>query len=164
MLPHFLSHGSGPASVIHPFCEKAHQGTRENTNMPISCMIAMHKHLELKNIQTLQPNSNTNPKNFWSCSAHREKTGNDKMMGDKVKGQWETRSNGRETKQRGKQKTLYSQRKFRRSNFRLYWKLPLGLAASMFDSRDVLQHRCETWKILAGRNYAKWCVFTKFRG
>ena len=52
-----------------------------------------------------------------------------------------------------------SQRKFRSSNFRLYWKLPVGLAASMFDSRDVLQHRCETWEILAGRNCAKCCVF-----
>ena len=41
------------------------------------------------------------------------------------------------------------QRKFRSSNFRLYWKLPVGLAASMFDSRDVL----------AGRNCAKCCVF-----
>ena len=51
------------------------------------------------------------------------------------------------------------QRKFRSSNFRLYWKLPIGLAASMFDSRDVLQHRCETWEILAGRNCAKRCVF-----
>ena len=30
-----------------------------------------------------------------------------------------------------------NQRKFRSSNFRLYWKLPLGLAASMLDSRDV---------------------------
>ena len=42
-----------------------------------------------------------------------------------------------------------NQRKFRSSNFRLYWKLPVGLAASMFDSRDVL----------AGRNCAKCCVF-----
>ena len=44
---------------------------------------------------------------------------------------------------------LTYQRKFRSSNFRLYWKLPVGLAASMFDSRDVL----------AGRNCAKCCVF-----
>ena len=51
------------------------------------------------------------------------------------------------------------QRKFRSSNFRLYWKLPVGLAASMFDSRDVLQRRCETWEMLAGRNCAKCCVF-----
>ena len=43
----------------------------------------------------------------------------------------------------------HSQRKFRSSNFRLYWKLPVALAASMFDSRDVL----------AGRNCAKCCVF-----
>ena len=42
------------------------------------------------------------------------------------------------------------QRKFRSSNFRLYWKLPVALAASMFDSRDVL----------AGRNCAKCCVFS----
>ena len=42
-----------------------------------------------------------------------------------------------------------NQRKFRSSNFRLYWKLPVALAASMFDSRDVL----------AGRNCAKCCVF-----
>ena len=41
------------------------------------------------------------------------------------------------------------QRKFRSSNFRLYWKLPVALAASMFDSRDVS----------AGRNCAKCCVF-----
>ena len=41
------------------------------------------------------------------------------------------------------------QRKFRSSNFRLYWKLPVALAASMFDSRDVL----------AGRNCAKCYVF-----
>ena len=33
------------------------------------------------------------------------------------------------------------QRKFRSSNFRLYWKLPVALAASMFDSRDVLAGR-----------------------
>ena len=55
--------------------------------------------------------------------------------------------------------TVYNQRKFRSSNFRLYWKLPVGLAASMFDSRDALQHRCEIWEILAGRNCAKCCVF-----
>ena len=42
---------------------------------------------------------------------------------------------------------IFYQRKFRSSNFRLYWKLPVGLAASMFDSRDVL----------AGRNCAKCC-------
>ena len=54
---------------------------------------------------------------------------------------------------------VYNQRKFRSSNFRLYWKLPVGLAASMFDRRDVLQRRCETWEILAGRNCAKRCVF-----
>ena len=30
------------------------------------------------------------------------------------------------------------------SNFRLYWKLPAGLAASIFYSRDVLQRRCAT--------------------
>ena len=52
------------------------------------------------------------------------------------------------------------QRKFRSSNFRLFWKLPPGLAASMLDSRDVLQRRCETWEILAGRNCAKCCVFS----
>ena len=40
-----------------------------------------------------------------------------------------------------------------------YWKLPVGLAASILDSRDVLQHRCETREILAGRNCAKGCVF-----
>ena len=57
-----------------------------------------------------------------------------------------------------KQNQVYYQRKFWSSNFQLYWKLPLGLAASMFDSRDVLQHRCETWEILAGRNCAKCCV------
>ena len=44
---------------------------------------------------------------------------------------------------------LSYQRKFRSSNFRLYWKLPVGFPASMFDSRDVL----------AGRNCAKCCVF-----
>ena len=55
---------------------------------------------------------------------------------------------------------MFNQRKFKSSNFRLYWRLPLGLAAtSMFDSTDVLQHRCETWEILAGRNCAKCCVF-----
>ena len=54
---------------------------------------------------------------------------------------------------------LNYQRKFRSFNFRLYRKLPLGLVASMLDSRDVLQHRCETWEILAGRNCAKCCVF-----
>ena len=54
---------------------------------------------------------------------------------------------------------LTYQRKFRSSNFRLYWKLPVGRAASMLDSRDVLQRRCETWEILAGRNGAKCCVF-----
>ena len=32
---------------------------------------------------------------------------------------------------------LHNQRKFRSSNFRLYWKLPVALAASMF-----LQQRC----------------------
>ena len=53
-----------------------------------------------------------------------------------------------------------SQRKFRNFNFGLYWKLPIGLAASMFDSRDVLQHRCETWEIFAGRNCAKCYVFS----
>ena len=46
-------------------------------------------------------------------------------------------------------KSKTHQRKFRSSNFRLYWKLPVALAASMFDSRDVL----------AGRNCAKCCVF-----
>ena len=56
-------------------------------------------------------------------------------------------------------KNVTGQRRFRSSNFRLYWKLPVGLAASMLDSRDVLQHRCETWEILAGRNCAKGCVF-----
>ena len=44
---------------------------------------------------------------------------------------------------------IYHQRKFRSSNFRLYWKLPVALAASMFDRRDVL----------AGRNCAKCYVF-----
>ena len=42
----------------------------------------------------------------------------------------------------------YDQRKFRSSNFRLYWKLPVGLAASMLDRRDVGQKRCctaQTW-------------------
>ena len=56
------------------------------------------------------------------------------------------------------------QRKFRSSNFRLYWKLPVGLAASTLDRRDVLQHGCETWEILAGRNCTKCCVFPYFRG
>ena len=47
----------------------------------------------------------------------------------------------------------FYQRKFRSSNFRLYWKLPVGLAASMFDSRDVLQHRCEKfWRVGIARN------------
>ena len=54
---------------------------------------------------------------------------------------------------------MYRQRKFRSSNFRLYWNLPVGLAGSMLDSRDVLQRRCGTWEILAGRNCAKCCVF-----
>ena len=45
--------------------------------------------------------------------------------------------------------TWYNQRKFRSSNFRLYWKLPVGLAASMFDRRNAL----------AGRNCPKCCVF-----
>ena len=45
---------------------------------------------------------------------------------------------------------IHNQRKFRSSNFRLYWKLPVALAASMFDSRDVS----------AGRNCAKRCVFS----
>ena len=57
-----------------------------------------------------------------------------------------------------------AKRKFRSSNFRLYWKLPLGLAASMLDSRDVLQHRCATGEILAGRTRAKCCVLPKFCG
>ena len=55
---------------------------------------------------------------------------------------------------------IYHQRKFKHSNFRLYWKLLLGLAASMFDSREVSQHRFETWEILAGRNCARCCVFS----
>ena len=54
---------------------------------------------------------------------------------------------------------IYIQRKFRSSNFRLYWKLPVALAASMFDSRDVVQRRCETGEILAGRHCAKCGVF-----
>ena len=57
------------------------------------------------------------------------------------------------------QQVKHNQRKFRSSNFRLYWKLLVGLAASMLDSRNVLQRRCETWEILAGRNCAKRCVF-----
>ena len=51
----------------------------------------------------------------------------------------------------------FCQRKFRSFNFRLYWKLPLGLAAPMLDSRDVLQHKCETGEIWAGRNCEMLC-------
>ena len=39
-----------------------------------------------------------------------------------------------------------------------------GLAASMFDSIGVLQRRCETWEILAGRNRGKCHVFPSLCG
>ena len=42
------------------------------------------------------------------------------------------------------------------------WKNFPILAASMLDSRDVLQCRRETWEILAGRNCAKCCFFYSF--
>ena len=45
---------------------------------------------------------------------------------------------------------IHDQRKFRSSNFRLYWKLPVGLAASMLDSRDVRHERF--WRVGIARN------------